>query len=81
MTVLRRRNLGIKVIPVWIFLLNESDFPCAIPSLKPLLSANSGLDIGMRFEIDKPMYVVVLRKSGHNVVTMFGLPPVRLTPA
>jgi hypothetical protein len=59
----RTRDLRIKVIPVRIQLLDQSNLPGSIPGLKTLFSSNCGLNVSMRFEIDKSVNSILLRKA------------------
>src|SRR5215211_1743604 len=48
----------IKIDPIWIFLFDQTDLPCAIPSLQPLLTQNRLLNVFILLVIDEAHDVV-----------------------
>jgi hypothetical protein len=67
---LRSRNPRIKIIPIWIVLLDELDLPRAIPFLQSLLAENCLLDVVELFEIYQSVNSILLREALDEPLSM-----------
>ena len=52
-----------QIIPIWIDLLDQPNFPGAVPFLELLLAGNGVVDAVVEFDIDQSLYIVAVGKS------------------
>jgi hypothetical protein len=68
---LRLSNLWIQIIPIWIELFDELNFPGPIPFLQTLFAQDRGLNIAILFEVHEPMNSVLFREAVREPHLMF----------
>ncbi len=60
-----------QVLPLWILLLDQLQFPGSFPLFHLFLPPNGRCHIGMQLIIDELMNTISLRESIHHVISVF----------
>ena len=64
-----------QIVPVWIVLLDQRDFPIPAPSFQVLLALEGGAHVVGLLKVDKPMHAVSVGKAFDDVIPMLVDPP------
>ena len=70
----RTCNRGIKIVPIRVGLLDQSNFPGAIPLLQPLLALDCIFSIEELFIVNESMHAVLVGKAQDDIVLVLVYP-------